>query len=170
MFIGRTDVEAQAPILWPPDAKSWLIGKDPDAGKHLRAGGEGDDRGWDGWMASPTRWTWLWVDSRSSWWTGKPGMLQFMGSRTVGHNCPTELNWTEMEVQRNCFYGSHLRCEFKIWSQTLLTQNPCSFILHCPSSRNTFTSPTYPPGKLKFHPKPNCSGSFLPCSTVPCYL
>jgi len=102
VFIGRTDVEAQAPILWPPDAKSWLTGKDPDAGKHLRAGGEGDDRGWDGWMASPTWWTWLWVDSRSSWWTGKPGMLQFMGSRRVGHNCATELNWTEMEVQRNC--------------------------------------------------------------------
>ena len=49
IFIGRTDAEAEGPILWPPDSKSWLIGKDPDAGR-LRAGGEGDDRGWDGWM------------------------------------------------------------------------------------------------------------------------
>ena len=63
VFIGRADVET--PVLWPPDAKSWLIWKDPDAGKRLRAGGDGDDRGWDGWMASPTQWTWVWVGSRS---------------------------------------------------------------------------------------------------------
>ena len=60
----------------------------------MRAGGEGDDRGWDGWMASPpTRWTWVWVDPRSWWWTGRPGVLQFMGSQRVGHNWATELNW-----------------------------------------------------------------------------
>ena len=52
-FFGRTDAEAETPILWPPDAKNWLIGKDPDAGKDLREGKEGDDRGWDGWMALP---------------------------------------------------------------------------------------------------------------------
>ena len=187
MFIGRTDVEAETPILWPPDAKSWLIGKDPDAGKdwrqeekgttedemvewhhqldgceswiikktehqrndvselwcwrrllrvpwitrrsnqsvlkeispeyslkdwcwswnsntfaiwceeltpwkrpwcweRLKVGGEGDDRGWDGWMASPTQWTWVWVNSRSWWWTGRPGVLHFMGSQRVGQN------------------------------------------------------------------------------------
>ena len=50
LFIGKTDVEAETPILWPPAVKSWLIGKDPDAGKELRAGGEGDNRGWDGWV------------------------------------------------------------------------------------------------------------------------
>ena len=54
--------------------------------------GEGDDRGWDGWMASPTQWTRVWVRSRSWWWTGKPGVLQFMGSQRVGHNWVTELN------------------------------------------------------------------------------
>ena len=60
----------------------------------MRAGGEGDDRGWDGWMASPpTRWTWVWVDPRSWWWTGRPGVLRFMGSQRVGHNWATELNW-----------------------------------------------------------------------------
>ena len=56
IFIGRNDVEAEAPILWPPHAKSWLIGKDSDAGRDLGARGERDDRGWDGWMASPTHW------------------------------------------------------------------------------------------------------------------
>ena len=60
----------------------------------LGAGGEGNDRGWDGWMASPTRWTWAWVNSRSWWWTGRPGVLRFMGSQRVGHDSDwTELNW-----------------------------------------------------------------------------
>ena len=54
-----------------------------------------DDRGWDGWMASPTWWTWVWVNSRSWWWTGRPGVLRFMGSQRVGHDWATELNWTE---------------------------------------------------------------------------
>ena len=59
----------------------------------LGAGGEGDDRGWDGWMASLTWWTWVWVNSRSWCWTGRPGVLQFMGSQRVGHDLATELNW-----------------------------------------------------------------------------
>ena len=56
--------------------------------------GEGDDRGWDGWMASPTRWTWVWVNSGSWWWTGRPGVLRFMPSQRVRHDWATELNWT----------------------------------------------------------------------------
>ena len=63
--------------------------------ERLRAGGEGDDRGWDGWMASPTWWAWLWVSSGSWWWTGRPGVLRFMGSQSVEHDRATELNWTE---------------------------------------------------------------------------
>ena len=59
----------------------------------LGAGGEGDDRGWDGWMASLTWWTWVWVNSGSWWWTGRPGVLRFMGSQRVGHDWATELNW-----------------------------------------------------------------------------
>ena len=59
----------------------------------LGAGGEGDDRGWDGWMASLTRQTWVWVNSGSWWWTGRPGVLQSMGSQRVGHDWVTELNW-----------------------------------------------------------------------------
>ena len=64
----------------------------------LGAGGEGDDRGWDGWMASPTRCTWVWVNSRSWWWTGRPGVLQFMGSQRVRHDWVTELSWTELNI------------------------------------------------------------------------
>ena len=60
-----------------------------------------DDRGWDGWMASLTRWTWVWVNSGSWWWTGRPGVLQFMGSQRVRHDCSTELNWTELNVTFN---------------------------------------------------------------------
>ena len=90
-FFGRTNAKAETPALWPPHAKSWLIGKDW-CWEGLGAGGEGDDRGWDGWMASPTRWTWVWVNSGSWWWTGRRGVLWFMGSQRVGHDW-TELNW-----------------------------------------------------------------------------
>ena len=68
VFIG---IEAETPILWPRDAKNWLI---PWCWERLRAGGEGDDRGWVGWMSSPIWWTWVWASSGSCWWTGKPGM------------------------------------------------------------------------------------------------
>ena len=62
-----------------------------DSFERLKVGREGDNRGWDGWMASPTRWTWVWVSSRSWWWTGKPGVLQSMGSQRAGHDWVTEL-------------------------------------------------------------------------------
>ena len=65
IFIGRTNAEAEGPIVWPPDAKSQLTGKDLDAGKGQRAGEEGSNRGWDGWMASPTHSTWGWPNSGS---------------------------------------------------------------------------------------------------------
>ena len=64
----------------------------------LGTGGEGDDRGWDGWMASPLRWTWVCVNSGSWWWTGRPGVLQFMGSQRAGHDWATEMNWTELKL------------------------------------------------------------------------
>ena len=69
--------------------------KRPWCWERLKVGGEGDDRGWDGWMTSLTRWTWVWVSSRSWWWTGKPGVLQSMGSQRVTYDWVTELNWTE---------------------------------------------------------------------------
>ena len=77
-LIPRTDSLEKRPWCW----------------ERLRAEGEGDDRGWGGWIASPTQWTWVWVNSRSWWWTGRFGMLQFMGSQRVGHDWATELNWT----------------------------------------------------------------------------
>ena len=80
IFNGRTDAEAETPIVWPPNEMSWLIRKDPNAGKDWNAGGEGDDRGWDGWMTSLTQWMWVWASSGSCWWTGKLDVLQFMGS------------------------------------------------------------------------------------------
>ena len=90
IFTGRTN--AEAPILLPPDAsKNLLLGKDPDAGKDWRPEEnettEDEMVGWYHW------WTWVWVNSRSWWWTGKPDMLQSMGSQRVGHDWMTELNW-----------------------------------------------------------------------------
>jgi len=93
VFIGRTDAEAETPILWPPHAKSWLIGKDSDAGRDWGQEEKGmmedEMAGWhhrlDGhefeW------WTGSW------WWTGRPGVLWFMGSQRVRHDWATELNW-----------------------------------------------------------------------------
>ena len=68
----------------------------PWSWERLRAGREGDDRGWDGWLASLTQWTWVWVDSGNWWWTRRPGVLWFMGSQRVRHDWATELNWTEL--------------------------------------------------------------------------
>ena len=82
---------------WCEELTHW---KRPWCWERLKAGGEGDDRGWDGWMASPTQWTWVWVNSGSWWWTGRFGMLQSMGSQRVRHDWVTELNWTERQEKR----------------------------------------------------------------------
>ena len=94
VFIGRTDVEAETPILWPPHVEltHW---KRPWCWKGLGAGGEGEDRGWVGWMASLTRWAWVWANSGSLWWTGRPGVLRFMGWQRVRH-WTERLDWTEL--------------------------------------------------------------------------
>ena len=75
---------------WCKELTHWKI---PWCWERLRAGGEGNDRGWDGWMISPSQWTWVWASSGSWWWTGKPGVLWFMGSQRVGHDWATELNF-----------------------------------------------------------------------------
>ena len=101
-FFGRNDAKAEAPVLWPPHAKSWLIGKDSDAGRNWCQEEKGT-RGWDGWMASLTRWTWCWhhwLSGHESEWT--PGVGDGQGGlaccdswgRRVGHDWVTELNWT----------------------------------------------------------------------------
>ena len=87
-------------VIW---CKELTHFKRPWCWERLRAGGEDDDRGWDGWMALLTQRTWVWVDSGSWWWTGRPGILQFMGSQRVGHNWVTELN--ELNAKRIfCFF------------------------------------------------------------------
>ena len=103
ILIGRTDAEAEPPILWPPGAKNWLIWKDPwkdpfPCWERLKAEGEGDDRGWDGWMTSLTRWAWIRASSRSWWRTGKSGVLQSMGSQRVGYDWATGLNWNYNKI------------------------------------------------------------------------
>ena len=94
----------------------------------LKAGGEGDDRGWDGWMASLTQWTWVWVNSDSWWWTRKPGVLQSMGLQRLGHNWATELNWTvPMQKEKNVYNrlywwssnSGSIVLHFHTWSQYL---------------------------------------------------
>ena len=126
--------------------------KRPWCWERLRAGGEGDDRGWDGWMASPTRWTWVCLDSGSWWWTGRPGMLRFMGSQRVRHDWAPELNWTELlyrillfsvKPQHESAIGMHISPPF--WTSlpspspsqpSRLTQSPClSFLSHSADSR-----------------------------------
>ena len=82
IFTGRTDVEAENSNTLATWCKELTHLKRPWCWERLKVGGEGDSRGWDGWMASPTQWTWVWVNSRSWWWTGRTGMLCFMGSQS----------------------------------------------------------------------------------------
>ena len=94
IFTGRTDAETETPALatWCEELTPW---KRPWCWARLKAGGEGDDRGWDDWMASLTQWTCVWAWSGSWWWTGRPGVLQSMGLLRAGHNWATKLNWNE---------------------------------------------------------------------------
>ena len=94
MFIGRTDAEIETNTL-PMWCEELTHLTRPWCWERLKAGGEGDDRGWDGWMASLMQWTWVWLGSGSWWWTGRPGVLQSMGLQRIGHDWATELklNW-----------------------------------------------------------------------------
>ena len=105
IFIGRTD--AEAPILWPPDVKNWLIGKNPDAGKDWKQ----RRRGWQRmrWLDGITdSVTWVWVNSGSWWWTGGFGVLQSMGLQRIGHDSATELNWELRKVQHTAYFNRNL--------------------------------------------------------------
>ena len=127
IFLVRTGAEAKAPGLWPIDVTSW---KRPWCWNRLRARGEGGNRVWDGWMASLMQWTWAWANSGRQWRTGKPGMLQSMGSQRLGHNLLTG-------QQQIVFYTSVWFCllilikhrvtsiqspQFEVW--TLLSLSP----------------------------------------------
>ena len=99
IFIGRTDAEAETPILWPTWGKELTHWKRPWCWERWKAGGEGDNRGWDGWMASLTRWIWVWVNSGSWWWTGRPSVLQSTGSQRVRHDWAAKLILSPYYVQ-----------------------------------------------------------------------
>ena len=101
--------------MWRTDSfeKTLMLGK-------IEEGRRGD-RGWDGWKASPTQWTWVWVNSRSWWWTGRPGMLQSMGSQRVRHDWATELNWKKclLKTKKSMLHKmteTCIECE-KVWRQ-----------------------------------------------------
>ena len=124
---------------------------------HLQ-GGEGDDREWDSWIASPTQWTWVWVNSGSWWWTGRPGVLQFMGSQRVRHNWATELNWTE------CI----LKGDYKSYKVEDLIVHPLLSLLSCSSMSNLpvtpWTAALQTPLSMGFPRQENWSGLLSPSS------
>ena len=95
VFSGKNYAKAETPVLWPPHSKRWLIGQDSDAerdwGQEEKGTTEDEMAGWH----HLTQWTWVWVNSGSWWWTGRPGVLRFTGSQRVRHDWATELNWTE---------------------------------------------------------------------------
>ena len=103
VFIGRTDWNSNTSAIWCEELTHL---KRPWCWERLRAGGEGDDKGWDGWMASPTQWTWVWVDSGSWWWTGRPGVLRFMRLQRVGHDWGTELKEGSRQWSRTWVWGT----------------------------------------------------------------
>ena len=121
IFIGRTDVKAEMPIFSPRDVKNWLVWKDLDAGKDWRQKEKGmtedEMAGWHHRL-----WTCVWVNSRSWWWTGRPGVLQFMGSQRVRQDWVTELNWTELmgpEAMTLVFWMLSLSQLFHFHQETL---------------------------------------------------
>ena len=94
----------------------------------VKAGGEGDDRGWTGWLASPTQWTWVWASSSSCWWTGKPGVLQSMGPQRVGHDWETELKWRLCTGNVKC-ERNHSEVEHSgHWQKTVKERTEWDFI------------------------------------------
>ena len=122
-FFERNDAKAETAVLWPPDAKNWLIGKDSDAGRDWGQDEKGTT-GWDGWVASRTLWTWVWVNSRRWWWTGRPGVLRFMGSQRVGHDLATELNWTELIHHYNIIQNSFPTLKISVLCLSFIPPSP----------------------------------------------
>ena len=114
VFIGRTDAEAETPILWPPHTKSWVTWKDPDAGRDW---GQEEKGTTEDEMAGWYHRAWVWVNSGSWWWTGKPGVLRFMGLQRVRHNN----NWTELNHLLNKSWSKFMECSS--WNPSLPSFN-----------------------------------------------
>ena len=111
VFFGKNDAKAETPVFWPPHVKSWLTGKDSDAGRDWGQEEKGTT-GWDGWMSSPTQWMWVWVNSGSWWWTGRPGVLRFMGWQRVRHDWATKLSQTESSLVGK---GNGTPLQYSLW-------------------------------------------------------
>ena len=122
IFIGSTDAEDEAPVLWPPDMKDWLIGKDPDAGKDW-SGRRRGRQGWDGWMTSWTQWTWIWVSSRS-WWQGRLACCSPWDCKEL--DMTKQLNWTELNV--NFPSIKHFPFELSVWNNSFLRLSGIVFV------------------------------------------
>ena len=125
---------------------TWFKGlthwKRPWCWEWLKARGEGDGRRQDDWMASPTQWTWVWVNSRSWWWTGEPGVLQSMGSQRVGQDWATELNWTTI-VDINKYRHCKKRSQFK-WLKKMINFTGLTYSL-LPKVTGASPAPRSPP-------------------------
>ena len=114
-FVGRTGAEAETPILGHLMRRADTLEKTLMLVR-LRAGGEGEDRGWDSWMASPTQWTWVCVNSGSRWWRGRPGMLRFLVSQRVRYD------WAKLMVKAMClllmlFLQNSIICILRFWDE-----------------------------------------------------
>ena len=109
---------SNALATWCEEPTCW---KSPWCWKRLKAGEEGDHRGWDGWMASLTQWIWVWASSESWWWTGKPGVLQSMGSHRVRHDWTIELKWTEWAAEDVCWGWSQRKREALFYDFKILS-------------------------------------------------
>ena len=126
-FFGENDAKAETLATLCEELTHW---KRLWCWEVLGTGGEGDNRGWDGCMALPTRWTWVWVNSGSWWWTGRPGVLQFTGSRRAGHNWATELNWKNLGLYVNFkawpFWASSYSFCWLVCFSSSRVHSPCS--------------------------------------------
>ena len=121
IFTGRTDVEAETPNTLATWCKELTHLERLWCWERMKAGGEGDDRGWDGWMALLPQWTWVWVNSGNWWWTGRPAMLQSIGSQRVEQDWVTELN---IVSEKKLFYFM----EFQTIKYYIVSENRVSCI------------------------------------------
>ena len=114
IFIGRTDAEGETPNILATWCKELTPWKSPWCWERLKAGGEGDERGWDDWMASLTQWTWVWVNSGNWLWTGRPGVLQCVGSQSWTRLSDwTEMNWRWLSWKESAWEcKSHRKIRF----------------------------------------------------------
>ena len=142
---------------WSMLKSDWLYSLQPKMEKlyivkGLGEGGEGDDRGWDGWMASPTRWTWIWVNSRSWWWRGRPGVLWFMGSQRVGPDWGTELNWSKPNFARfyTFFSSGQVLLSSISWCSSCTSVSEGVFLMY--PWRDMYSMSTYSSAILFSHP------------------